>query len=442
MCGRYAMALRPSELRQWLQDDDMPVDDSPADDGDGAPRQSYNFAPGYHGVVYRADTPSHGGGGYSRQAGANAGSNAGSNAGPNDRAEHDVDAAETDDTGAPKTSDTPTHYKLQTMKWGLIPSWTKKHNNPSNPSSSYSSLLKTINCRADSLAMPGGMWASMKTRKRCVIIAQGFYEWLSRPGGGPKDKVPHFVKRRDGGLMFFAGLWDCVRGEKGEGEKGEGEKGGEGLYTYTVITTDSNKQLKFLHDRMPVILEAGSEGLWRWLDPKRTEWNGELQGLLKPFEGEVEVYPVSKEVGKVGNNSPSFVIPVASRENKGNIANFFAAAAGKQKGVEVKMETGASQGDEETKTETETVGELGKMGRNDGTDSPKKGIKREADSSPTKEQPPSKKTASFKSASPMKQKPQARGKISATSNAQRSPVKARGKPDGSQKITKFFGNTA
>ncbi|KAH6613736.1 hypothetical protein B0J18DRAFT_63277 [Chaetomium sp. MPI-SDFR-AT-0129] len=439
MCGRYAMALRPSELRQLLQDDDMPVDDSPADDGDGAPRQSYNFAPGYHGVVYRADTPSHGaGGGHQRQANVDAGRR-------NDQAEHDVDDAKADDT--------TTHYKLQTMKWGLIPSWTKRH--PSNPSHpSYPSLLKTINCRDDSLALPGGMWASMKTRKRCVIVAQGFYEWLSRPGGGPKDKVPHFVKRRDGGLMFFAGLWDCVRYEGGDGPgegDGEGEKKGEGLYTYTVITTDSNKQLKFLHDRMPVILEAGSEGLWRWLDPKRTEWNGELQGLLKPFGGEVEVYPVSKEVGKVGNNSPSFVIPVASRENKGNIANFFAAAAagGKEKkggggqgGVEVKGELGVSQGDEGTNTETKKVGGLGRMDNNDGMDTAKKGIKREADSFPTKEQPPPKRTASFKSASPNKQKPQARGKISATSNAQRSPVKARGKPDGSQKITKFFGNSA
>lgn len=94
-------------------------------------------------------------------------------------------------------------------------------------------------------------------------------------------------------------------------------------YTYTIITTDSNKQLSFLHDRMPVILENGSEEIRIWLDPSRSEWSKDLQSLLKPYSGELECYPVSKEVGKVGNNSPSFIVPIGSSENKRNIANFF-----------------------------------------------------------------------------------------------------------------------
>lgn len=106
--------------------------------------------------------------------------------------------------------------------------------------------------------------------------------------------------------------------------------GSDKLYTYTVITTDSNAQLKFLHDRMPVILDPGSKELFTWLDASRSEWSKDLQSLLKPFEGELECYPVSKEVGKVGNNSPSFIIPVDSTENKQNIANFFGA---QKKGV-------------------------------------------------------------------------------------------------------------
>lgn len=105
------------------------------------------------------------------------------------------------------------------------------------------------------------------------------------------------------------------------------------MYTYSIITTDSNKQLTFLHDRMPVILENGSEAIRTWLDPERTEWSKELQSLLKPFEGELECYPVSKEVGKVGNNSPSFIIPVNSAENKSNIANFFGNQRKKSKAV-------------------------------------------------------------------------------------------------------------
>jgi hypothetical protein len=259
---------------------------------------------------------------------------------------------------------------------------------------------------------------------------------------GPKEKVPHYVKRKDGKLMCFAGLWDCVRYE-GEGEGADGEGAGDPLYTYTIITTDSNAQLKFLHDRMPVILDPGSEPLSRWIDPGRSEWSKELQAVLKPFEGELVVYPVSKEVGKVGNNSPNMVIPVDSTENKANIANFFAnagkkgAAGGVKPEVEVKEEAGTQK-----KTADELQHELNvSEGLNKMYES--KGVKRQAaDMSPAKGEPPTKKAASEKMASPVKRKQAGRGKISATSNASRSPAKTKAKADGSQKITKFFGNSA
>lgn len=274
----------------------MPVADAPDDDGNDAPRSSYNFAPGYYGAVYRADTPDHGAGPAPNEAAGGV---------PHD--ENDL-----------KT----TSYKLQSMKWGLIPFWTKR-----NPD--YASMLKTINCRSDSLSTPGGMWATMKARKRCIVIAQGFYEWLKT---GPKDKLPHYVKRADGQLMCFAGLWDCARYEGPWIPELEcdllvltGQDSDEKQYTFTIITTDSNKQLKFLHDRMPVILEPGSDAMRQWLDPSMHEWSRDLQSLLQPFAGEVEVYPVSKDVGKVGNNSPAFIRPLYSKENKSNIANFFSS---------------------------------------------------------------------------------------------------------------------
>lgn len=75
----------------------------------------------------------------------------------------------------------------------------------------YGSMMKTINCRDDSLAENRGLWNSMKHRKRCIVVCQGFYEWLKKNGG--KEKIPYFVKRKDGQLMCFAGLWDCVRFE-------------------------------------------------------------------------------------------------------------------------------------------------------------------------------------------------------------------------------------
>lgn len=89
---------------------------------------------------------------------------------------------------------------------------------------------------------------------------------------------------------------------------------------------------------MPVILENGSDQIRTWLDPNRTEWSKELQSLLKPFDRELECYVVSKDVGKVGNNSPDFIVPVASSANKNNIANFFAKGKAKPPSTDVKVE--------------------------------------------------------------------------------------------------------
>lgn len=179
VCQRAAL------VRQQLQEHDMPVEDAPEDD---QVRQTYNFAPGNHGLVYRADVPDWGAGGRSHAG--------------REPAEEDSQnmAAESTDLEAPKE----TSYKLQAMKWGLVPFWTKR-----NPD--YGSVMRTINARDDSLAQSGGMWNTMKQKKRCIVVAQGFYEWLKKNGG--KEKIPHFTKRKDGQLMCFAGLWDCVQYE-------------------------------------------------------------------------------------------------------------------------------------------------------------------------------------------------------------------------------------
>lgn len=202
---------------------------------------------------------------------------------------------------------------------------------------------------------------------------------------------------------------------------------------------------------MPVILDHGSEKMRRWLDPSRYEWSKELQDILKPFDGELEVYPVSKEVGKVGNNSPSFIIPIASKENKSNIANFFANAKGSKKSpqetsspakvkpeVEVKKEL-----DGTPHTETKTVEEVAQHADDGGMANPT-GIKRAAVDEPLG-QTPAKKLSIPLSSSPTKTKTLSpsklgRTKISATSNGTKSPAK--NKRDGSQKITKFFANSS
>lgn len=393
----------------------MPVADAPEDED---VRHTYNFAPGNHGLVYRADVPDYGAGNR-----------------PHDGTQDGINGEETSEEqeSAPTTVEDPkeTRYKLQAMKWGLVPFWTKR-----NPD--YGTVMRTINARDDSLAAKGGMWNTMKQRKRCIVVAQGFYEWLKKNGG--KEKIPHFTKRKDEQLMCFAGLWDCVQYE------GSDEK----HYTYTIITTDSNKQLSFLHDRMPVILENGSDQIRTWLDPGRSEWSKELQSLLKPFAGELECYPVSKEVGKVGNNSPSFIVPVASADNPNNIANFFSVAKKSAKGFEEKEEIEdeveiKEKGSVVKSDNDETRATVEHSSTEDNAPLPipadhaeKKGIKREHEG--TDDEPVAKinKPENIH-VSPKKvaQKTPSKKTRSATSNRtlKGSPAKS---SEGSQKITSFY----
>jgi hypothetical protein len=245
----------------------------------------------------------------------------------------------------------------------------------------------------------------------------------------------------------------------------------EKLYTYSIITTDSNKQLNFLHDRMPVILNNGSEAIRTWLDPARTEWSKDLQSLLKPYEGELECYPVSKDVGKVGNNSPTFLVPIDSAENKNNIANFFGnqRKAAKTKSEEQTVEKAehdlhestARNGTvkiehdvDETRATTNRVEgtednaplPVPANSKSDATEIPK-GIKREHneaedDGDTAVLEPPEKmrRTASptkKASGSPAKTPAKKQGTRSATSNGSAAKTS---KGDGSQKITSFFSN--
>ncbi|KAI2630066.1 hypothetical protein GGS21DRAFT_525313 [Xylaria nigripes] len=452
MCGRYALALRPGQIRQMFRDDNIPVDEAPDDEDDdnndnnnnddgrsNEPRQSYNFAPGYRGVVYRADVPDWGAGQRTRR-------HVKASKDTDDAPASSLDA-ETEEHGEKTDQDQTSesvHYKLQAMKWGLIPFWTKH-----NPG--YGSLMKTINCRDDSLAQKGGMWSSMKARKRCIVVAQGFYEWLKKDGG--REKIPHYIRRKDGRLMCFAGLWDVVLYENEE----------EKQYTYTIITTDSNKQLTFLHDRMPVILDNGSENMDKWLDPKRDVWSNELQSLLKPYDGELEVYPVSKEVGKVGNDSPTFIIPINSKENKSNIANFFAKSpAKKEKWYPKEEPVVKTEKMEESQPEIKVdkdegfvVDDTKESMFKDETEEYTKGgtvagVKREADDDLLPAQTPRKKPTVItpkkgrnveKEETSSPRKGGGRRKISATSNDSKSPAKP-SKSAGTQKITKFFANSS
>lgn len=298
----------------------------------------------------------------------------------------------------------------------------------------------------------------MKQKKRCIVVCQGFYEWLKKDGS--KTKIPHFVKRKDGQLMCLAGLWDCA---KFEGDlapwtltsapllthcsAGSDEK----LYTYTIITTDSNKQLQFLHDRMPVLLENGSEEVRTWLDPNRYQWSKELQSLLKPYQGELDIYPVPKEVGKVGNNSPSFIVPIDSIENKSNIANFFGVQkkAAKKEVHKEQIEKEQQEVKDKGFAITQEAGETRQMTNEEGTEnnaplpaepsSPiKPGIKREHKGDESDEDaPPPPKTAK-RTESRAKGTTSERKLRSATSNGTETKDRPKKTARGSKKITNFL----
>ena len=404
----------------------MPVEEAPDDDD---VRQTYNFAPGNHGLVYRADIPDYG----SIDQHQNGQDGQDNQNGERDQGGHHKEARNTDKDTTASATDVQdpkgTRYKLQSMKWGLVPFWTKR-----NPD--YGTVMKSINARDDSLAAKGGMWHTMKQNKRCIVIAQGFYEWLKKNGG--KEKIPHFIKRKDEQLMCFAGLWDCVKYE------GSDEK----HYTYSIITTDSNKQLSFLHDRMPVILENGSEDIRTWLDPGRCEWTKELQSLLRPFDGELECYPVRKDVVKVANNSQMFVLPVASSENKNNIANFFANAQKSAKGGDEKkeikeqeMEAERQGGNlEHDRDDTRVTVDQSSTEDNAPIPVPKQGVKRMHQENEADDMTKLKHRKTESINSPSKRSPErtpSKKSKSATTNGtlKGSPAKAEG---GSQKITSFY----
>ncbi|KAJ3512167.1 hypothetical protein NLJ89_g3677 [Agrocybe chaxingu] len=195
------------------------------------------------------------------------------------------------DPGSSQSMNNDSHVVIQTMKWGLVPHWSKFEDK----------TLNTMNARSENLVEGGGMWASIKGKKRCAIPCQGYYEWLTKG----KDKLPHFTRRKDGRLLLMAGLYDSVVLE------------GKTLWTFTIVTTDANKEFSWLHDRQPVFL-TNRDALFRWLDTSSQAWTPELSKMVQPYHDAstpLECYQVPKEVGKVGVESSTFIEPITSRKD-------------------------------------------------------------------------------------------------------------------------------
>jgi putative SOS response-associated peptidase YedK len=176
---------------------------------------------------------------------------------------------------------------LDAFHWGLVPAWAKDLKIGS----------RMINARAESLAEKPAFKAAFRKR-RCIIPADGFYEWERVPDS--KRKQPYYIHRPDGEPYAFAGLWELWRGPGRDQEP---------LRSCTIVTGAPNGVMARVHDRMPVILP---ESAWSaWLD--RSNDDLEVLGkLLVPADPAVTLLqPVSTEVNNVRNDGPELVEPVA-----------------------------------------------------------------------------------------------------------------------------------
>jgi putative SOS response-associated peptidase YedK len=173
--------------------------------------------------------------------------------------------------------------RVDYFQWGLVPSWAK------DPQIGN----RMINARSETLAEKPSFRAAYK-RRRCLILADGFYEWQKVPGR--KSKIPTHIRMQSDAPFAFAGLWESWHSADGSH-----------ILSCTIITTTPNELLEPIHNRMPVILPP--EAYDDWLDPEERQ-PAELQGLLKPYPAsEMRAYPVSTLVNKPQNDSPELIIP-------------------------------------------------------------------------------------------------------------------------------------
>ena len=183
----------------------------------------------------------------------------------------DVLAVTTDREGRPRG---------ELLRWGLVPHWAE------SPKVGY----RMINARAETVAERPAFREAFAER-RCLILADGFYEWQPRAHG---PKQPWWITREDHAPFAFAGLWASWRPAPDV----------EPLRSCTIITTEATPSLREVHDRMPVILEPEAEGTWLGAAA-----GADLRDLLLPFTATARI-PVSRAVGDAAHDEPDCIARV------------------------------------------------------------------------------------------------------------------------------------
>ena len=171
---------------------------------------------------------------------------------------------------------------LRTMSWGFRPAWA----------SAAASRPAPINARAETL-LERPLFRSAIARGRCIIPADGFYEWQSVPGR--KTRQPVYIRRDDRALVGFAGIYGV---------------GKDGTASCAIITTEPNALVARFYDRMPVILDPAAESLW--LDPTLIDSVAVLDCLRSCPADPLVAYPVSSRVSSPRADGPSLIEPLTA----------------------------------------------------------------------------------------------------------------------------------
>ncbi|MGH3170541.1 MAG: SOS response-associated peptidase [Trebonia sp.] len=197
--------------------------------------------------------------------------------------------------------------ELRLVRWGLVPSWAKE----------ASGGARLINARAETVAVKPS-FRSAFAKRRCIIPADGYYEWQAPPEGTKAPKQPFYIYRTDGGTLAFAGIYELWRdgSRPSDSEQALSPPGGDPpgtpreswLWTASIITTDATDEIGRIHDRTPMVISP--ENWADWLDPA----NGDkdlLMATMRPATlsgtGGLTSHLVSTAVNSVRNNGPDLI---------------------------------------------------------------------------------------------------------------------------------------
>lgn len=170
--------------------------------------------------------------------------------------------------------------RIVMMKWGFIPQWSKDNK------------FTLINIRKETL-LEKPYFQKILMSARCLIPADGFYEWKKVNLEGYDERIPYYIQLANHATFSFAGLYSILSDAEGKS-----------IYTYAIITCPPNNAMKTIHNRMPVIIDAENEETWL---EQETENVDKLSKLLIPFENTLRLYPVGKKVNNPVNDGPYLI---------------------------------------------------------------------------------------------------------------------------------------